>query len=223
MRSLLSAGTPRILSLTTRNNCGFDFSSLYRTLLLPLLSPPLFPFWQHSQRLRPLPGKRMQNTNQLGVSKQTQIAREPRIGIPIPARTKKYPDICVCTHVCMCVWVCTSACLDFYLFADAAGLRGSPRRRLLNGYQWKAINATLIYCNLISFPFDHLRVFYIANYVQTRLGRGRHLAAQKVGVTTMVIYSFVYMIYSASDAAQAQKKTCPQLCLPGKYKYMPDI
>lgn len=80
------------------------------------------------------------------------------------------------------VCVCVSACVDFYLFADAAGLRWSPRRRLLNGYQWKAINAALIYCNLISFPFGHLRVFYIANYVQTRLGRGQRLAAPKVGV-----------------------------------------
>lgn len=78
--------------------------------------------------------------------------------------------------------MCVSACVDFYLFADAAGLRWSPRRRLLNGYQWKAINAALIYCNLISFPFGHLRVFYIANYVQTRLGRGQRLAAPKVGV-----------------------------------------
>lgn len=82
----------------------------------------------------------------------------------------------------MSVCVCVSACVDFYLFADAAGLRWSPRRRLLNGYQWKAINAALIYCNLISFPFGHLRVFYIANYVQTRLGRGQRLAAPKVGV-----------------------------------------
>lgn len=50
--------------------------------------------------------------------------------------------------------------------------------------------------------------------MQTRLGRGRHLAAQKVGVTTMVIYSFVYMIYSASDAAQAQKKLALNFVYP---------
>lgn len=74
----------------------------------------------------------MQNTNQLGVSKKTQMAREPKKGTQ-SQHEQKYPDMYV--HTCVSVCVCVSACVDFYLFADAAGLRWSPRRRLLNGYQ----------------------------------------------------------------------------------------
>lgn len=173
-----------ITAASCQNNCEYDALSISPTLIPLMVCPSSIAVCSCSQA-------NMQNTNQLGVKKKihTKSKEDEEEGDEDEAESQsqgKQTSWHILTYACVRPSSCCSA---------AQLVRGSPWRRLLNGYHWNAINANLIYSNLILFQFVHVRVFYSTNYVPTRLGRGQRLAKWSWAESWLFIAK-VRMIYS---------------------------